>query len=415
MWHAFFWVAACGHAVEPGAERVGLAELVAEALQRNPAVAAAQRSVESARQRPTQVSSLPDPMVSVGYASTGSPRPFAGIGTMPVANAGFMVSQELPAPGKLGLQGDLASKEAEALWQDYQAVQLDVVSRVKQAYFRLGYVHESAAILERNLELLRDFLAVSEIRYSVGRAAQQDVFRAQTQISILQTRLQQLTQERRTLEAGLNALLNRPGDAPLGRPDPLRNPLTVPALDGIMHAADANSPVLRREQRMVERGELAVRLARKDYSPDYALSAGYYYMGRMPDMYEVRLEIRLPVYFWRKQRAGVAEQAADLRRARSGMEAANRTVEYQIREQHLAAETSLRLARMYGDTIVPQSELAAESSIAAYQTAAVDSLSVLTNLLTILEYQLNQRQELLNAHLALARLEELSGMRILPE
>jgi len=37
-----------------------------------------------------------------------------------------------------------------------------------------------------------------------------------------------------------------------------------------------NAPVLRREQKLVERTELALNLARKDYYPDYTVSGGYY-------------------------------------------------------------------------------------------------------------------------------------------
>ena len=47
----------------PGA-RVSLRDLIGTALTNNPEVAAAQKKYEAARQRPTQESSLPDPMIS---------------------------------------------------------------------------------------------------------------------------------------------------------------------------------------------------------------------------------------------------------------------------------------------------------------------------------------------------------------
>jgi outer membrane protein TolC len=100
-----------------------------------------------------------------------------------------MVSQEIPAPGKLKLKGDMASKEAQAEFQQYQAVQLVVISRLKQAYYRLQNTYAATDLLIRNRDLLEKLLKVTEDRYSVGRAAQQDVFKAQTQISILETRL----------------------------------------------------------------------------------------------------------------------------------------------------------------------------------------------------------------------------------
>ena len=58
-----------------------LSTLVDEALLHNREILAAQKKYEAARQRPSQESSLPDPMVSVGYTSNGAPYPGAGLGT----------------------------------------------------------------------------------------------------------------------------------------------------------------------------------------------------------------------------------------------------------------------------------------------------------------------------------------------
>src|SRR5262245_51022782 len=96
------------------AARLSLAPVVAEALEKNPEIAAAQRRYDAARQRPVQERSLPDPMVSAGYNASGNPLPGAGLGTEPTANIGFMVSQELPYPGKLALRSSIAASEADA-------------------------------------------------------------------------------------------------------------------------------------------------------------------------------------------------------------------------------------------------------------------------------------------------------------
>jgi outer membrane protein TolC len=78
--------------------------------------------------------------------------------------------------------------------------------------------------------LLDALLKVTETRYSVGKAAQQDLFKAQTQISILETRLVKLDQERRSREAEINSLAGRPPGSLLERPEdiePLPRGLTA--------------------------------------------------------------------------------------------------------------------------------------------------------------------------------------------
>src|SRR6516164_9597148 len=61
--------------------RLSLRELISEAIRGNPEIVAAQKSYEAARQRPTQESSLPDPMISLGWVSVGNPWPGAGLGS----------------------------------------------------------------------------------------------------------------------------------------------------------------------------------------------------------------------------------------------------------------------------------------------------------------------------------------------
>src|SRR5260370_33896628 len=121
-----------------------LASLLEEALRNNREIVAAQKKYEAARQRPTQESILPDPMISLGYNSVGNPLPGAGLGKDVLANAGVMVSQEIPFPGKLKLKGDMAAKEAQAEYQQYQAVQLAAMSRLLQANYRLQYTYAAA-------------------------------------------------------------------------------------------------------------------------------------------------------------------------------------------------------------------------------------------------------------------------------
>lgn len=394
-------------------ERLLLGPLVQEALRSNPEVVAAQKRYEAARQRPDRDSSLPEPVLSLGYTSNGSPLPLAGLGVQPTSNAGFMISQEFPFPGKRKLRGDIASKEAEAAFQEYQAVQLSVLSRLKQAYHRLHHAYEAIAVMERSRDLLRKFLRVAEARYAVGRAAQQDLFKAHTQLSILEARIEKMEQDKRSAEAEINSLLARHPDTPVPRPAGIIPGELRFGLEELYSWARENSPLLRREEKLIQRAELALNLARKDYYPDYSLSAGYFNMGRMPDMYQFRVDLKLPAYFWRKQRAAVAEQAHRLSQARRNFEAADQNVHFRIKDNYIMAQTSYRLMRMYADAVIPQASLALESSLASYETGAVDFLTVLSNFMTMVEYEENYHEEMLSFHLSLVRLEELTGTELI--
>ena len=392
--------------------RLTLRQLTGEAIRSNPEIVAAQKSYEAARQRPTQESSLPDPMISLGYVSVGNPLPGAGLGSQALSNIGLMYSQEVPYPGKLKLKGEIASKEAEATFQQYQAVQLGVISRLKQAYYRLQYTYAASDLLIRNRDLLNKLVSVTEVRYSVGKAAQQDVFKAQTQVSILETRLVKLEQERISSEAEINSILNRRPGTAVGRPEDVSPKELTATLEELYASSAQNSPMLRRDQKMIERSELAVNSARKEYYPDVTLSGGYFNQGGMAPMYQFQASFKVPVYFWRKQRAGVNEQVSMLSEARRTYEATDQSLHYRIKDDYTMAQASSRLMKLYMQTVVPQGNSALESSLSTYETGTVDFLSVLTNFTTVLDYEMNYYDEALNYALALSRLEEMTGQAL---
>jgi len=402
-------------ALSATAQEMKLRSLIEEALQRNPEILAAQKAVEAARQRPAQASSLPDPMLQAGYASSGGPLPVQGLGTQMTSNIGFSVSQQIPAPGKRRLRGEIAEREAEAVFADYARVQLSVIARVKQAWHELHHAQERIELLERSRTLLERVLKVTEARYATGAATQQDVLKAQTQLSLIAVRLTRLQQSLHSRVAAMNQLLGRAPDSPLGRVAEMEPRESVVALQTMYEAARNSSPLLRREEKMIQRAELATNLARKDSLPDFTVMGGYYNMGRMPDMFEARVEFNLPSFTRSRQRAAVAEQVHTLSQARRNYQAADQSILLRIKDDYLLSEASWRLMKMYADTLIPQATLTLESTLPAYETGQVDFLTLLNNVMAVFEYEENYHEEFLNYHLALIRLEEMTGLKLVED
>jgi outer membrane protein TolC len=210
-------------------------------------------------------------------------------------------------------------------------------------------------------------------------------------------------------EAELSALL---GHAFAGRPEQIEaEPLRV-TLNQALERARTAAPMLLREEKMIQRAELSTSLARREIYPDFTVSAGAYSMGSMGQMYMARLDFTLPIWAGRKQRAAIAEQVASERQARGNYQSAARTLEARVSEEYAAAQTALRLLEIYRDTVIPQSNLALESSLASYETGAVDLLTVLSNFGTTLEYEMNVIDERTNYLLAVARIGEMTGIEV---
>jgi outer membrane protein TolC len=372
------------------ADAVQLEVLIREALERNPEVQAARRTVEAKRARIPQVRAWPDPTVSVSYAGNLLP-PFTVMKGDPSSARQFMAEQEIPYPGKTRLRGEIATREADAEALTYEATWRRIAVEVKQAYFDLYFADQSLSTLRQDRELLQRFAKVAEIRYSVGKAAQQDVLRAQVELSRLTERETVLEQIRQTLAAQLNSLRDLPVDAPIGPLAGIQQSVLLLSFDELMAAAQANFPVLKRQHALVEGTRLTVELARKETRPNFSL--GYTYMQRagLPDMYGITFSTSLPIFHRSKQDQGVTEAAANLESARRTEANELTLLRYRVKQEYLQAQAADQLLKLYSQGIVPQSTLTLESSLSSYETGATDFLTVHSNFTTVLVITSNWR------------------------
>ncbi len=392
-----------------------LRALIDDALNRNPEIAAARERVESARQRPAVERSLPDPMISLGYASVGGPLPGQGLGTAPTARIGLMASQTLPGAGKRALRDGVARKEASAVEEEYRQTQLNVIARVKTAWHRLHHAYEMEDLTRRDRELLERALRAGEARYAVGKTTQQELLRAQTQLILIETKLTRYERERRAREAELNTLAARPLAAPIARPRPHGPHSLVLSLEQLREQARERAPSIVKEQRNIERNELALRLARKDGAPDYTVSAGYYQMGAMGSMVEAKVDFSVPWFTRSRQRAAAAAQTHALAAARRTYQSTANNQMYRVEDDYLATREAWRLIELATSALLPQAHLALDSAMAAYETGQGDFASLWMNVLALVEAEESYHEAWLDYDLALIRLEETTGIELLKE
>src|ERR1700687_3385503 len=225
-----------------------LEDVVREVLAANPALERAATLVVAQRAHVAQVGVLPDPSVTVSWM--GNPVPFQVQDNDPSSYRGFTVMQMLPLGGKLASQREVARKDVAVEEVSRTAAQRDLVTATRAAFFDYRYYGLALEITGRNRQRLEQLAEITEARYRVGKAMQQDVLQARLQISMLLQRTAALEQQRLTSAARLNTLMSRPADSPLdaAAPEPDRTPL--PSLEALAPLAEANDPMLLRGTRM---------------------------------------------------------------------------------------------------------------------------------------------------------------------
>jgi outer membrane protein TolC len=388
-----------------------LDDAVREALQDNPSLQSALHTAQAERRRVPQASSFPDPTFAVSWM--GNIEPFSVQTNDPSSYRGLAATQELPFPGKRRLRGEIAGKEADAAQADYEGVRRRLTAEVKSAWYDYWYYDKAMQVTLQNKNLLQKLSQIAEARYRVGKGIQQDVLKSQVELSLLLQKLTVQQQQRATAAARLNALLARPPQQPLPPPADLAGPAPLNySLDQLYESANRTDPGLQREQRMVESNQLAVNLAHKDYFPD--LAVGYMYQQRplMPDMHGFTFTVNIPVFYKSKQRQVLA--AAGQRSAAAEQSRQNRKneLDFEVKQQYLEAQASQQLLQLYSQGVVPQSSLALESSMSAYQVGTTDFLTVFSNFSTVLNYQTDYYRELADYQSSLAQLESLTGLQL---
>jgi outer membrane protein, heavy metal efflux system len=342
----------------------------------------------------------------------GNIRPFSVQHLDPSSYRGINAMQEVPYPGKLKLRGEIAGKDVDAEQWNLEAARRQVRADVKSAYYELWAVDQALSITQKNKDLLEKLARIAEEKYKVGKGLQQDVIRSQLEVSrILQT-FTTLHQRRRTLVAKLNSLLLRPSDTPIGSLEPVQKAELNYSLEELAEKGVANSTDIRRQEQFIEQSQYAVNLAQRNYYPDLRVGYDYWQRPDLPDMHGFNVGINIPIFYKKKQREEVREATFAVEGGKQNREAIRTSVLFQVKEQYLQAKASEELLTLYTKALVPQSALALESSMASYQTGALDFESLLANFQSVLEYEVNYYQELATYEKALVNLEQITGLEL---
>ncbi len=386
--------------------------LVKELLQRNPSVLASRHAVDASQARITPARTLPEPTVS--FETMGNLIPPTLMPGDPSSARVLRFSQEVPFPGKLKLQGQMASAEAAAQMWKYEEVRRERVSELKSAYYDLFLAQKLTEVVENSGKLLRQFAEISESQYKVGKGAQQDIIKADVEISRLQDRLTELERDKASAQARINTLLYRPPDTPVTVPADMAVPKLDQTLDELYKKAEANNPQVKMNQKEIERNEYNIALAKKAFYPDFEGQFEYFNRRDLPEMYGLMFKVKVPLYFWRRQRPELEAATSGLLEQRRTYENTLSNLYFQLKDPYLRTTADTKLLDLYGKTIIPQSTLALESSISSYRVATVDFLSLLSNQQTVLDYEMKYYEVLVDYYKTLAMLESVVGEKLTP-
>lgn len=424
---------------QPEAGFLDLSGIIEEALNNNPELKGAQARADAYRERPSQAASLEDPRITLGVQNIATDD--FDFNTTDMTMKVIELSQEVPLPGILSLKKEAALHEAHAMGKKAQEIEFSLIKRVKRAYYDLYYLKKAIAVTEDNRHVLEQFLAITETRYAVGKGIQQDVLKAQVELSKIREKLIAFEQQKASTAAELRALLNRPPEAAIPDPPEIEKTAFSYTLEDLQNMALECNPGLIDLQNVLKSRESEYRLARKEYFPSLMFTAAYGQredakrsrsrtvsgttMAGDPvevsipgedehrsDTFSFMVGFTVPLWFHSKQNSRIKETLALMEETRAHQDAMKNEIFFGIKDIWEREKRGSKLIDLYKNEIIPQAQASLDSAMAAYEVGSVDFMALLDNQITLFDYQLGYYQVVADHEKDLAGLEAAVGKRM---
>jgi outer membrane protein TolC len=368
----FLWTAVAGAAAAQ--TPLTLAEAERLALESEPGMTAAMSKAAALRAQGTAAGELPDPKLRLGL--NNFPFESGGFATEGMTNVGVSVRQDIPRGRTLELRSRLFELAADEMAVSADKRGRDVLTSVRSSWLEVFYWERAGRLVEETRPYFDDLATITRSLYSVGRRNQQDVLRADLELSRLDNRLLEIERRRLAARAALREWVGAAADRPL--PVSLHSLPSPPPLETLRAALDRH-PVFLAFDAAIEAREAGVALAKQRAKPGWSVDLGYSYRdGALPDgsprsdFVSLNVTVDLP-FFSRDSLDGTLAAALGERAAvRSTREQSLREFRSRLDIEYAHWQQLSHRVALYDERIVKQTEEHARAALLAYQNDRSD-------------------------------------------
>ncbi|HSF39735.1 MAG TPA: TolC family protein [Thermoanaerobaculia bacterium] len=379
-------------------------ELVGNALERSPALAARRAAVAASREMEGPARALPDPMVEAMLQNADFPE--WTVGTMDMSMAGVEVSQDLLYPGKRRARFAAAQAETAVRAAELAAEERRVAAEVRLLYAKLYAVDRERQSLAAAAELVDMLQTTASTRYATGGSEQEALLKAQLRVSRLGEQIDDLEAERAGMVAELNRWLDRPGDALLGDVAALP-PVTAPGAGWERAAAEA-SPDVARARAAVAAAQERLALARLETKPNLIPSAGLATRGSLGSVLTLRFGVELPAWKKSKQAGMIRAAEAELEMARRELDDALAQAQAEVTRLTARFRLAERQIVRFREGILLQTSATLDAARASYLAGRGDFSTIIEDFDLWLEARVQLTRREADRFAAWAEMEQLS-------
>ncbi len=356
-----------------------LAEAEKLALAAEPGQQALQARSAALEERAVIAGELPDPMLRVGI--NNFPIQSGSFSTEGMTHAAIGLRQSFPAGKTRSMSARQFGLLAAEMSGNADARGRNVRSAVRNAWLDLYYREQAHTLVSASRPFFADLATITRSLYAVGRKSQQDVLRAELELSRLDDRLIDIERQRSGARAALGEWIGHDAARPIAQKLPGWNQLPLlEALQGML----LEHPLLRAADAQIEARSAGVDLAEQRSKPGWALDVGYSYReGSLPsgeprsDFLTLGVTVGLPFFSKKSVDSTLSAALQERSAAQSSRERTLRTLQRQLAVEHAHWQDLTRRLSLYDTRILDQARENAAASMLAYQSDKGDFAEVM--------------------------------------
>ncbi|MBI4947203.1 MAG: TolC family protein [Bacteroidetes bacterium] len=383
------------------------------ALKNNPSLRVYNYQSDAMQQKIKQSKALDDPML------------YGGVMNLP-ANFNFRqeemtmkqigIQQNFSVAKKYSLKGNIAKKDFEASQYDLLAQQFILIKQVKQQYYDLYSQTKAIETTQSSIDAMKVYIDIANTRYGTGQGTQQDILKAQVELTKMMNELIKMQSMREDVIAIFNTLLNRNKADSVVIPAEIKFKKVDLIMDSIMNEAAQNNPELLSSKKILSKDSVSYELAKTSKIPDF--NTGFWYGKRQAllpdgskagDMLGFMISINLPLYYKRKQNSLIAESNINIQKTESQIKAMQNEIQLMLHHAKIDANKNEKLISLFEKQLIPQATASLNSGIIGYQQNKIDFMTLTDNFLSLYNYRLQYYQLIADYYKAIAELEMLTG------
>ena len=357
------------------------------------------------------VNGLPDPKLKLGAMNL--PTDSFDLDQEAMTQLQVGVIQYFPRGSSRSIKSSMNQQKAEKAHFMSKDALLKAAYDVSKNWLELYYWLRAEEIVKQSRSWFSNLVGVTESRYRVGSATQQDVVQSELELDRLTDRLEGIRIKQDIARSDLSrwigaqaSMRGLPNELPLMLSPGISDALPVLASHPVIQATDAE----------IRASSDSVDLSRQSYKPGFAVDVTYGdRSGENPDGSEranflsAMVLMDVPLFTDKRQDRKLASSQQNLEAVKQERETALRKMLSQLQRSQSSLRIIDRQILLYRDKLIPQSHTHSELALKSYENNRVEFNSVLRARVAELDTSLKGIRLQVDRAQAIAMLNYLAG------